>query len=651
MAGVFKAIPSEDQTITPFKVYKSWEYTGTGNTDYLSFISQSILVCTAIKPNPANFTTGKIPLDFEEECNIDYSAHILNTSLPNNIPAGVLWHSLKHLYFNDYNGQINSATNAVPYINNPDNLDIWSGTAFKKNFTANQKSYENIENILNVSSSYLLGSIASVISIPQSKFGEEIKPGSVRLVITSSISNMVLTDDGHGNLIDSKISSSVKLNNRIYYLGFNESEYETDLSKTNLSDPRYPTETNFYNVTPVTSFISSDIGELEIPGATELGYYGLAGYFSQSYVRLDGTPSYFNPRTDDNYAISFWFKLDSLTPGHGKNSYLISKRNVIRNYALVTPAGRRIAGNSWNMASNIFPYDVSVTPLGTVQAKVGDGTTVKTLTSSTTISTNNYYHCVFQKSGSAYELWIDGTREDSELNVTLNNIANSADIFIGSLGTERNNLDTPYSYMHGKIDEVQIFNTFLTQSEIQVLSYNDTVNNNLLNRHGVGKILYKNGLIIINNPNPKYGSKFNTMTTYFPVIPFSSVLYNNGLGFIIQGSGAYTINQGANEKLQTNGLFTRLTLQWNSTLTLYENEILCRINEEEFNFTLNPSILKDSENGQLPKEFIYNDEFGPYITTIGLYNENAELLAIGKLGGPIKKRSNVDLNIIVRFDQ
>ena len=94
-----------------------------------------------------------------------------------------------------------------------------------------------------------------------------------------------------------------------------------------------------------------------------------------------------------------------------------------------------------------------------------------------------------------------------------------------------------------------------------------------------------------------------------------------------------------------------INIKWNSTLTLYENEFLCRINEEEFNFTLNPSILKDSENGQLPKEFIYNDEFGPYITTIGLYNENAELLAIGKLGGPIKKRSNVDLNIIVRFDQ
>jgi hypothetical protein len=44
------------------------------------------------------------------------------------------------------------------------------------------------------------------------------------------------------------------------------------------------------------------------------------------------------------------------------------------------------------------------------------------------------------------------------------------------------------------------------------------------------------------------------------------------------------------------------------------------------------------------------DEFAPYITTVGLYNDKGQLLAIGKLGTPIRKRDDVDLNIIVRFD-
>ena len=45
-----------------------------------------------------------------------------------------------------------------------------------------------------------------------------------------------------------------------------------------------------------------------------------------------------------------------------------------------------------------------------------------------------------------------------------------------------------------------------------------------------------------------------------------------------------------------------------------------------------------------------NDNFTPYITTIGLYNSDGALIAVGKLSKPIQKLKNVDLNIIVKFD-
>ena len=40
----------------------------------------------------------------------------------------------------------------------------------------------------------------------------------------------------------------------------------------------------------------------------------------------------------------------------------------------------------------------------------------------------------------------------------------------------------------------------------------------------------------------------------------------------------------------------------------------------------------------------------PYITTIGLYNDKSQLLAIGKLSQPIQKRDDIDMNFIVRWD-
>ena len=76
-----------------------------------------------------------------------------------------------------------------------------------------------------------------------------------------------------------------------------------------------------------------------------------------------------------------------------------------------------------------------------------------------------------------------------------------------------------------------------------------------------------------------------------------------------------------------------------------------KLNEDEFNFTTNPTIRKNNNlNADLPKDFVANSEFAPYITTIGLYDQYGQLLAVGKLGTPIKKRDNVDTTFVVRFD-
>jgi len=50
------------------------------------------------------------------------------------------------------------------------------------------------------------------------------------------------------------------------------------------------------------------------------------------------------------------------------------------------------------------------------------------------------------------------------------------------------------------------------------------------------------------------------------------------------------------------------------------------------------------------KNFVTGSDFRPYITSVGLYNDGGELVAIGKLGSPLKKRRDVDVTVDVRLD-
>ena len=50
------------------------------------------------------------------------------------------------------------------------------------------------------------------------------------------------------------------------------------------------------------------------------------------------------------------------------------------------------------------------------------------------------------------------------------------------------------------------------------------------------------------------------------------------------------------------------------------------------------------------QNFTTHSEFGAYVTTIGLYNDTNELMAIAKLSNPIKKDNDLPYSFLVRFD-
>ena len=92
-----------------------------------------------------------------------------------------------------------------------------------------------------------------------------------------------------------------------------------------------------------------------------------------------------------------------------------------------------------------------------------------------------------------------------------------------------------------------------------------------------------------------------------------------------------------------------ITCSFSSSYELFETQYKCTLGESEFNYSLNPSVLSGSE-GKLYDKFT-GSYFDPYVTTVGMYNHNYELLAIGKLAKPLPTSRTTDTTILINIDR
>jgi len=86
----------------------------------------------------------------------------------------------------------------------------------------------------------------------------------------------------------------------------------------------------------------------------------------------------------------------------------------------------------------------------------------------------------------------------------------------------------------------------------------------------------------------------------------------------------------------------------NSKETLSSDYLFVRARNSEFNFSANPSFISGSTGEVLFSSFINNPK--TYITTVGLYNDNSELLAVAKLSRPLQKDFTKELLVRVKLD-
>lgn len=103
--------------------------------------------------------------------------------------------------------------------------------------------------------------------------------------------------------------------------------------------------------------------------------------------------------------------------------------------------------------------------------------------------------------------------------------------------------------------------------------------------------------------------------------------------------------------------------EFSSSYTIYETQYKCTINPSEYNFSLNETLLSGSSTFTLNSSSYYQPQedalvdfatgsiFNPYITGVGLYNDNQELLAIGKLAKPLPTNTTSDTTIVINLDR
>ena len=499
--AVFKKIDSSDVTVNPFPSYKSWTF-------YSGSATSSVLPLRAIYSNVNSLPALGSELTYNDAANIDGSLQ------------SVTYFSVNHLYY--------------------------------KNKLEPSKTYGPTDLTRTKKALY---QTASILSIPQIRIGEGIKPASFSF--TSSVSGS-FASDRYGNIVNSAFNTASIVTDVKWYEGFNE----------------------YFDASRITY---TSAGVTYVPGITtttgQQRALGLAAYFSGSgYVESALTGLY---DRDHDYAVSFF----------------ISGANA-------TTSNQLIATKASQSISPTYPFRIELSGSNQLIFTTAGSTTFKTSITSSTVVTSSWTHVVCQKSGSNMQMYVNGTLQSSATTPLFvvpstplsasSRIDNQDTLKIGGFSPNSLNLQ-------GYLDEIRIFNKSLTAAEISAL-LDRTEGGTALQTAYVGNVFSKHGIIVFSSADYRVNDLLNT--------PF--------------------------------------TASYRSTVTINELGVVTRLDAGDFNLSTNVTLTADDDSTY--QSFVTSSTFAPYITTIGLYNDAGQMLAIAKLAQPVRKRSDVDMNFLIRLD-
>jgi hypothetical protein len=448
--------------------------------------------------------------------------------------------------------------------------------------------------------------------------------GSVSGSFLNGTIGYALRDDTHGNLRDTMIitSSFASASRCIFHMTFND-EFrqfeETDsygISKKHFSyllgKTKKSAENN--NVRIATGVITTGrIAESS----------GLSGQFSgsDSYVRIPHDPVFDRFNRCDNWTISFWIKksanVNALKP-------IISKGGVReRIYWDGTSKQRKMHTHNRSMLHITASYAKKRTPFligvrtttsrsGSYHFQASNGNerlhlSASSLATATAVS-SSWDHVIVRNSSSMCEMFVNGVKSTRSGSLPSGTTANNSDIMIGSF-TTGSQTGPKAGLNDDALAEIRMYDYALNNTAMTSIGHRDFQSGSLYQTNVAGNVFYRNGQLVVSSPMPKH----------------------------ITGSGAFE---------------NTFNLTYRGTHKIYENQVFVRVPRDEFNVSMNPSATftpptdsettcdafqRDTLPGPLRKLMFVSGTAFPYITTIGLYDDHARMLAAGKLAQPIQK--------------
>jgi hypothetical protein len=137
------------------------------------------------------------------------------------------------------------------------------------------------------------------------------------------------------------------------------------------------------------------------------------------------------------------------------------------------------------------------------------------------------------------------------------------------------------------------------------------------------------GIVILNGNALDASMSFNTVSG-------SNIAGDNAFKLYTSISGAMSINSSAN------------AFQARNEEAITSTHYFVRVKNGEYNFSNNPSFVTGSVGEFVQPTFITDPK--TYITTIGMYNDRQELLAVAKLSQPVQKSFSNEALIKVKLD-
>lgn len=170
----------------------------------------------------------------------------------------------------------------------------------------------------------------------------------------------------------------------------------------------------------------------------------------------------------------------------------------------------------------------------------------------------------------------------------------------------------------------------------------------------LGNIFYDQGIIVLDAKKIISGTQHVSGT-----ISAISTTGNTDIGsatgnpnakfipdFMVSGSIDDIVNHFASCRMSS-GSLTAMTFQNNTNIN--STLVFCRATADEFNYSSNPTFTDDNGNLVVIDDPTTDRTFS-YITTVGLYDANDNLLAVAKMSRPIEKNDEKDLTFRVRLD-